>query len=89
MQAIGLAKGMREDYAAENAHALAKALRQSSKLEAYVLNTRFASIVCVGNFDSLEDANLLSMQNLIETRLKSDSPALQLLPRPLPMAVPR
>jgi hypothetical protein len=76
------------DHAAENAHTLAKVLRQL-KLDAYVLHTRFASIVTVGSFESLDDPALRSMQNVLLTQLKPRLDArLELFPQPLPMEVP-
>jgi hypothetical protein len=86
LTAMGLRKSEQVDAAAENAHNLAEVLRKA-QLETYVLHTKFASIVTVGGFDSLEDPNLRATQHLLETRLKMD--ALQLFPRPLPMEVPR
>src|SRR5207249_4715882 len=56
-------KQEREDPAAYNGHTLAENLRKM-KLEAYVLHTRYQSIVTVGSYDSLEDPNLRTMQNL-------------------------
>lgn len=82
-----LGRGSYKDYAAENAHNFAEALRKS-KLEAYVLHTRYASIVSIGGYDSLEDPNLRSMQDLLEPRLRAMA-VVQCLPRAMPMAVPR
>jgi hypothetical protein len=77
-----------QDYAAENATNLAKALRQSG-MEAYVLHTRYASIVTVGAYDSVDDPSLRSMQNILVTQLRPRLEQVQLLPQPLPMEVPR
>lgn len=82
-----LGRGSYKDYAAENAHNFAVALRKS-KLEAYVLHTKFASIVSIGGYDSLEDPNLRSMQDLLEPRLRAMA-HVQCLPRAMPMPVPR
>jgi hypothetical protein len=98
LETLGLGKksGERVDAAAHSAHNLAELLRKAN-LEAYVLHTKYASVVTVGGFDSLEDPNLKSTQNIIATRLKLDpvgaDPALrqslQLFPQPIPMKVPR
>lgn len=88
LEAVGLVKAKeRDDAAATSAHNLADFLRKQLKLEAYVLHTKFASIVTVGSFDGLEDPALRSMQQLLETRLQL--PGIGLFPRPLPMQVPR
>ncbi len=76
------------DLAAKNAHELVEGLRRA-KLEAYVLHTKFYSLVTIGGFDGLDDPNLRSMQNLIVTRLNPAMQGIQPLPQPLPMAIPR
>lgn len=88
LEKIGFRTKPREktDYAATDAHNLADTLRKQ-KLDAYVLHDRFCSVVTVGAFDSLQDPNLRSMQNLLETRLNSRM-AIGMMPRPLPMEVP-
>ncbi|MBI3412390.1 MAG: hypothetical protein HY040_29060 [Planctomycetes bacterium] len=88
LEKIGFKNKIREriDYAATDAHNLADTLRKL-KLEAFVLHTKYASVVTVGGYESLQDPNLLSMQNLLATRLQL--PAVALLPRPMPMEVPR
>ena len=69
------------DQAAHDAHVLADLLRKNKNLDAYVLHTKFSSIVCVGNFDSLEDANLRALQSTLETRLRSPEWAAHVLPK--------
>jgi hypothetical protein len=90
--ALGLGKKGADsiDVAADNAHKFAEALRKA-KLDAYVLHTKYSSLVTVGGFDSLEDPNLRSMQNLLQTRLMANPQmaALQLFPEPRPMQIPR
>jgi hypothetical protein len=76
------------DYAAENAHELAKALRKA-KLEAYVLHTKYYSLVTIGGFESLQDPNMRSMQTLIETRLVPSLEAAQLFPKAMAWEIPR
>jgi hypothetical protein len=80
-------KKEREDYAATNANTLADNLRKHMKLDAYVLHTRYASIVTIGGYDSVEDPNLRSMKNVLQTRLRI--PTVELFPEPYPMKVPR
>ncbi|MBX9679395.1 MAG: hypothetical protein K2X38_11585 [Gemmataceae bacterium] len=88
LDAIGLGKGDRIDSAAHSAHNLAELLRKA-KLESYVLHTKYTSIVTVGGYDSLEDPNLRAMQNLLETRLRQQLEVVQLMPKPMPMQIPR
>jgi hypothetical protein len=76
------------DFAAENAHRLAEALRKS-KLEAYVLHMKYCSLVTVGGFDSMQDANMLSMKNFIETRLVPQMTAVELFPQAMAWQIPR
>jgi hypothetical protein len=74
------------DYAAENAHGLAEVLRKN-KLEAYVLHTKYASVVTVGAYDNLEDPQLRSMQDFLKNRPQLQ--VVQIFPTPMPMQVPR
>jgi hypothetical protein len=76
------------DFAAENAHELAKALRKS-KLDAYVLHTKYYSLVTIGAFDSMQDPNMTSMKSLIETRLVPSMEAMQLFPKAMAWEIPR
>lgn len=78
------------DAAAQSAHNLAELLRKA-KLDAYVLHTKFSSIVSIGQFDSVDDPNLRAMQNLLAERLRVDTgreDIIKFLPRPVPMEVP-
>jgi len=74
------------EAAAMNAHALAEALRKSG-LEAYVLHTRASSVVTIGGYASANDPRMQETQQALE-RLKW-GPSLDLMPKPLPMQVPR
>jgi hypothetical protein len=77
------------DAAAENAHNLAEALRKKNKLDAYVLHTKYYSLVTIGGYDALDDANLRTMQNLIETRLLPAMPAsMEMFAKAMPMQIP-
>jgi hypothetical protein len=93
---------------AQQAEALAKALRtmkgprgESLNLEAFVLHTRSASIVTVGQFDGPDDPALLATKRIIEglsaqTRVTEDQtgmrPAMnapRLFDNPLPIPIPK
>jgi hypothetical protein len=65
---LGVKSGQREDAAATSAHNLAELLHKAN-LDVYVLHTKYTSIVCVGGYDSLDDPNMRSMANLIETKV--------------------
>ena len=80
--------GSDTDYAGENAHELAKALRKA-KLDAYVLHTKYFSLVTIGGFDGPQDPNLRSMQTLIETRLVPAMEQVQLFPKAMVWEIPR
>ena len=82
---FGVRSNERVDGAEVSAHSLA-ALLTKARLKAYVLHTKFSSIVTVGEFESINDPELSSMQTLLKTRLRLDD--LQMLPTPLPMQVP-
>lgn len=79
--------------AAKQAQELAKLLRNKQLgFEAYVMHTRFKSIVTVGGFDSLDDPNLLRTQQRL-SQLKFGGQGrydpIRLFRRPMPMEVPR
>lgn len=80
-------KKEREDYAATNANLLAKDLRKHFKLDAYVLHTRYNSIVTIGGYDTIEDPNLRTMKTLVQTKLRL--PMVEMFPEPYLMKVPR
>ncbi|MBI1830475.1 MAG: hypothetical protein HYR84_03380, partial [Planctomycetes bacterium] len=82
-------KGEWQDNAAHNAHNLAEGFRKAGFPEAYVLHCRYCSYVTIGSYKSLDDPQLVAMQNYLETRFKTDGyQRLELLPRPMPMPVP-
>jgi hypothetical protein len=80
LESLGLGKS-EVDASAQNAHNLADLLRKNAKLDAYVLHTRFSSLVTVGGFDGAEDPRLRSMQHMLTEQLK--------IPSAMPMQVPR
>lgn len=71
----------REDVAAQNAHALAGVFRKQVNLDAYVLHTRYSSIVTVGAFDGPQDPRMESTRHMLKTQLG--------VPEALPMRVPQ
>ena len=69
------------DVQAENAHNLADLLHKTAHLDAFVLHTKYASLVTVGAFDSLEDPTLRATQEMLKNQFK--------IPTPVPMPVPK
>jgi len=80
LETIGLGGKSATDNAALNAHNLAGVFRKM-QLDGFAMHTRYASIVTVGAFDSLEDPTLKSTQELLLNRLK--------IPQVSPIPVPR
>ena len=77
------------DKTALDAHNLADTLRKL-RLEAYVLHTKFSSVVSVGGFDGPDDPALKSMQELLAARFNQGPyTQIQFFYRPVPMAIPR
>lgn len=74
------------DAGAQQAHEIARVMRENMQLEAYVLHTRRGSVVSVGGYESAEDPQLLQMQKTLGN-LRFNQ-ALQLMAIPLPMEVP-
>jgi hypothetical protein len=92
MQAAGRSDGAMLERIAQQAHALAKALR-AMRYDAYVLHTRYESFVCVGEYDSKDDAELKAAKEaLASLPLKKDKTGEvieTLMEKPLPAAIPR
>ncbi len=80
LENLGLGKKTSEDTAAAYAHVLADAFRRK-QIDAYVLHMRSSSLVTVGAFDSPDDPNLRTMQQVLSTHLN--------VPQSAPMQVPR
>jgi len=79
---IGLGnKTNNSENAALNAHNMAVLFRSKVDLTAYVLHTRYSSIVTVGGFDGPDDPSLRATQEMLTTRLK--------IPQAAPIQVPR
>jgi hypothetical protein len=81
------------DITAANAHQLVQSLRNLG-LEAYVLHTKFTSVVSIGGFNGPDDPALRSMQDLWSRKLREERFAyaqtqVQFLPNPVPMAIPK
>jgi hypothetical protein len=69
------------DIPGQNAHKMAELLHKVTRLDAFVLHTKYASMVTVGAFDRLDDPALLATQEMLRNQYK--------IPLPVPMAVPR
>jgi hypothetical protein len=76
------------DQAAHDAHVLADLLRKNKKLDAYVLHTKYSSVVTVGGYDSLEDPGLRATQSMLGSHLREWS-SLMFFAEPRPMRVPQ
>jgi hypothetical protein len=63
---------------------------RSGKVEAYVLHTKYGSVVTVGGYDTPDDPRLRQMQERF-ARLSQDPnyARLEFLATPVPMPVPR
>lgn len=88
---LGRNDGSSLDAMAKQAHEIAKVLRQL-KFEAYVLHTRWGSVVTVGSYDSPSDPQLLQNQRaLANFSLAGAQPGqdIKFFARPVPMEVPR
>lgn len=81
------------DAAAQQAHELAKFLRQPSLgFNAWVLHTRYSSVVCVGGFDGLDDPELQRLHRQVANlkfNAKNGVDPIGLMPNPQPVEVPR
>jgi hypothetical protein len=78
------------DPAALPAHSLAEGLRKCH-WEAYVLHTKYGSIVTVGGYDSLQDPRLIQARERLSRLSYSlrEHKMLALFSQPMPMEVPR
>lgn len=72
---------------AMQAHEVAKVLRSHMNLEAYVLHTRYGSIVTVGAYDTRDDPRLAQNQRMLANMQLG--PVIKFIPIPTPMEVPR
>jgi hypothetical protein len=95
LKMVGLGKGETLSAIGEQAHKLAEFLRDPRLgFTAYVLHTRTASIVTVGEFDSLDDPELQRLQRQIASlkfsgdRSGTGADPVGLMHNPVPMEVP-
>jgi hypothetical protein len=82
---LGMGGGESLQASALNAHNVAELLRKLN-LEAYVLHTRYYSLVTVGGFDSLDDPRLRAAQRQLAQLMPKLSP-IPMLPKALPVDV--
>jgi hypothetical protein len=88
LETLGLGTSEREgDVAAQSAHNLAEYLRKTMNLPAYVLHTKFYSLVTIGEFEGLQDPALRATQTQLPEQLKHLA-QVQLFPNPVAMQVP-
>jgi len=92
--AAGKADGEMLERAAQQAHSMAAALRKMNPpLQAYVLHTRYESFVCIGEYDSKDDPELLSNAKLLASKPIIDGKSGQvletLMEKPMPAMIPR
>jgi hypothetical protein len=92
VQTSGKADGEMLERAAQQANAVADMLRKKN-YDAYVLHTRYESFVCVGEYASKEDAELLAnakaFANLSLRDEKTGKVIETFMEKPMPAAIPR
>jgi hypothetical protein len=92
VQMTGKTDGEMLERAAHQAHAVAEALRKMS-YKAYVLHTRYESFVCIGEYDSEKDPELLANAKAFAgLPLKDEKKGLILetfMDKPMPAIIPR
>lgn len=71
----------------QNAHNLAEAMRKLG-FEAYVLHTRWGSLVTVGGYDRPDDPRMQEIQRALASNVRLGQ-QVQMLSQPVPMEVPR
>lgn len=72
------------------AHEVARVLRESLGLEAYVLHTPVSSVVTVGAFANPDDPKIQQMQQKLKSlQLVGPAASIQFVSNPMPMPVPR
>lgn len=69
------------DVPGQNAHNMAELLHKTTRLDAFVLHTKYASMVTVGAFDSPDDPALRATQEMLKNQYK--------IPLPVAMPVPK
>jgi hypothetical protein len=90
--ASGRSDGELLERAAQQAQAVATVLRRM-KYDAYVLHTRYESFVCIGEYDSKDDANLQAIAKKLAGQplkdKKTDQVIETFMEQPLPAMIPR
>lgn len=94
LSSLGFGLGVtRTDNAAISAHNLAELLRTKMGLEAYVLHTKYSSVVTIGGYDSVNDPRLREMQARLRRFLNTNHPVYRkeigFFTNAWPMKVPR
>ena len=94
VQTGGRSDGELLERAAQQATELAKVLRSwRPAYDAYVLHTKFESFVCIGEYDSKDDPQLLALQKHVAGMQLTDGKTKQvietLMEKPLPAMIPR
>lgn len=84
---LGRNPGEQLAASALNAHNLAEVLRKLG-FEAYVLHTRYNSVVAVGGYDAKDDRRMQQVQEALHNRFKLDG-GMQFMAQPMPMEVPQ
>ncbi|MFN4258284.1 MAG: hypothetical protein ACK4RK_03245 [Gemmataceae bacterium] len=84
---IGRNGGDQLSASAMQAHEVARLLR-AMQFEAYVLHTRYYSLVTVGSFDTQDDPKLLELQRTL-AHMQLQGSGIEFWSRPMPMEVPR
>ncbi len=77
-----------QDFANQNAHNLADALRRV-KLDAYVLHCKCCSYVTIGSYNTPQEPELVQMQRFLDTYFQAEAfRCLDMFEHPMPMKVP-
>jgi len=83
----GSSTGELLEASGQNAHNLADAMRKLG-IEAYVLHTRWGSLVTVGGFDRSDDPRMEQAKRTLASNVQLGQ-HVQMLAQPVPMEVPR
>jgi hypothetical protein len=83
----GSSRGEMLEASGQNAHNLAEAMHKLG-FEAYVLHTRWGSLVTVGGYDRPDDPHLQEVERALASNVRLGQ-QVQMLAQPVPMEVPR
>jgi hypothetical protein len=83
----GSNRGEMLEASGQNAHNLAEAMRKLG-FEAYVLHTRWGSVVTVGGYDRPDDPHIQEVERALVSNVRLGQ-QVQMLAQPVPMEVPR